>query len=312
MVHNETREKIYNYITSNILWCTALGLGAVALGYGAYSLVNRVKTPPKFLQTIDKQHLTSMLDNADVSVGHWNGSRISFTGQSEKATFRHIGSHIEQLYANSVEFMRERMRTYEWSQKPTRPALSGISGALITAPFTILESGLKYLASGKPVLSEVEEGRVRGAMQWREKAYGQLNSLFAKSQAQIGFWDKALDRVSSWRPKDISKDQEILTQMVANRPIREPAPVVKAEEKPPVDVVEEKIPPSRLTFAKESIWNVARLVRDLALTVLYSIWIFSTSWKSNIASSARNVADDFGNLRNAMIGIFSPESATLK
>jgi len=99
-------------------------------------------------------------------------------------------------------------------------------------------------------------------MNRREKAYSLLNALFAKSQAQLGFWDKAIDRLSTWRAKDISKDREILRQIVANRPVKpEPA---KPEEKPPV-TVEEKTPLSRLTFEKEVIWNVARLVRDIAL-----------------------------------------------
>jgi hypothetical protein len=270
--------------------------------------MNRVKTPPKFFQTIEKRELTSMLDHAEVSVGHWNGSRINFEGQREQATFRHVAAHIEQLYSNSVNFMRGRQKTYEWSQKSSKPFMPGIGAAILSAPFMLVESGLKYLASGKPELSEGEEVQVQDAMQWREKAYSQLNALFAKSQAKFGFWDKALDRVSTWREQDISKDREIFGQMVANRPVKpEPA---KPEEKPPVAVVEEKITPSRLTFGKEVIWNVARLVRDIAFTILYSIWIFSASWKSNIATSAQSVADDFSNLRNAMVGIFSPESAS--
>lgn len=312
MVHNETQEKIYNYVTGNWRLLAGVGVGILALGV----IIKLVRTPNEYLSTKDEHQLSAMLDYADVSAGHWNGSRIHFLGAREYTTFRDVANRIEQLYANSVEFMHKRQKTYEWSQKPTRPRLSEISGAIVSAPFTLAEDALKYFSSGKPELSEVEEAQVQKAMQWREKAYGQLNSLFAKSQTRqnrlTGFWDNALDRVSSWRAKDISQDREILAQMVANRPIREPEPVVKTEEKPSVAVVEEKITPNRLTFAKEAIWNVARLVRDLALTVLYSIWIFSTSWKSNIASSARNVAEDFSNLRNAMLGIFSPESATLK
>jgi hypothetical protein len=288
MVHQETREKIYNYITSN--WHSLAGVGVGILTLGA--LIKLVRMPNEYLETRDERQLSAMLDYADVSTGHWNGSRIHFFWVKEYATFSNVANRIEQLYANSIKFMRDRQESYESSQKPTKPLLSGVSG--------------------KPILSEIEEAQVQGAIQWRENAYGQLNALFAKSLTKENrftrIWNRALDKVSSWKAKDTIKDQELLKQMVANRPIKQSEPV-KPEEKPPV-VVEEKITPSRLTFAKEAIWNVARLVRDLALTVLYSIWIFSTSWKSNIATSARNVAEDFSNLRNAMLGIFSPESAS--
>jgi shikimate kinase len=117
--------------------------------------------------------------------------------------------------------MRKRQETYEWSQKPTRPGLNGISGLVISAPFMMLEAGLKTLASTRPKLSEEEEQQVQEAMKWRNDRYAQLSTLFQQNQDQINtnssclgkIWNKTLDKLGSWRAVPL-KDNEIFDQMI--------------------------------------------------------------------------------------------------
>lgn len=225
LVHNEFNEKVYNYVSENFTALALGGLGALALAYGSYKLIKHVTATPKYLETASKDQLERSLKNAKVSNGHWNGSQIRFEGETEKATFSQVSRRIEELYSASVDFMRKKQETYEWSQKPTKSKGIGLMGLVVSAPFMMAEGVVKTLASGRPELSSQEERRVRDAMEWRKNRYAQLSSLFKESQDQLNassylptrLWDRTLDKLSSWREASLTRDNTIFQEMLKNR-----------------------------------------------------------------------------------------------
>lgn len=225
LVHNELNEKVYQYAAENFAWLALGGVTTIVLAYGSYKLIKEITATPKFLETVSKEQLAKQLDKAKVSNGHWNGNQICFDGESQKVTFSQVSKRIEEIYSESVNFMRKRQETYEWSQKPTRPGLHGISGLVISAPFMMLEAGAKLLASTTPNLNAEEEQQVQDAMQWRKDRYAQLNTLFQQSQDQVNknssyigkVWNRTLDKLGSWREISPKKDSEIFDQMVKAR-----------------------------------------------------------------------------------------------
>lgn len=222
VVHNELSEKVYKFVAANSNWLLLGSLSALVMGYGSYKLIKEVTATPEYLETADKEKLTELIQKATVSNNHWNGNQISFEGESQKATFSQVSAQIEEIYSKSVNFMRKRQDTYEWSQKPSHPLGFGLTGLLISAPFMLLESGLKTLSSARPELNAEEEQQVRDAMHWRKERYAQLNDFFQQSQDHLNknssylgkFWDKTLDKLGSWREVPLEKDLEILDQMI--------------------------------------------------------------------------------------------------
>lgn len=323
IVHNETQEKVYNFVTGNLTWTAVATLGTVALGFTAYKLIKKMSTPPEFFYKADNDRLSQLgilLDHADVSVGHLNGSQIKFTNINDKATFRQVSNRIEQLYSKEVEVMREKQKTYEWSQSETKP--QGIGAAkLLSIPFMLVEAAAKTFYTDRPRLTVDETAKVREAIEWRKSAYSLLDNLYKKSQDKLDadtsytgklarVWDKALNKVSTWRKTPILRDIELLNQMGTN------APAPKIEILTGLKIASKAYEngnrfTSRALFGKEAIINVARIVRDIALTVFNACLIFSRNWKDNIISSFQDVRNDFNDLGTATIGIFSPSRAAI-
>lgn len=311
IVHNLTEEKIYNFGYGKL---TAIGLATVALGYGIYKIVKKMNTPPQFLEnTKSLSNLTRLLDHANVSAGHLNGSKISYFGMPEKASFRQVSNRIEQLYSQSVQGMRKKQETYEWSQSETKPMGRGPGGWLVSLPFMAVESFAKTLSSGRPSLSADETMQVREAIECRKSAYYLLDNLYKKSQVQLDadtsyagkiarIWDESLNKVSTWRKTSIIRDAELLNQMGTNPPVVEPVKVLTG-----LQLAHKES--SRLLFGKELVLSLAHIVRDIALTIFYTFWVFSGTWKDNISSSFQDVRDDLGDFKVATIGVFSPSSA---
>jgi hypothetical protein len=209
-VHNVLSEKIYKYAVENGAWLALGGVTTVVLAF----LLKKARATPKYLETSNKDQLTKLLQKAKISNGHWNGNRICFEGQTEKATFSHVSRRIDEIYSESVMFMRIRHENYKWSQEPTRFGI-----------FMFIEAGIKILSSRRPVLNAEEEARVRDAMAWREDRHAQLNALFQRSEEQMNkngsslgkLWNATLDKLSSWRAVPLKEDREIFQQMVKNR-----------------------------------------------------------------------------------------------
>lgn len=290
-------EKVCKYVTENFTSLAAAGVGTVALVLLHIHAIKRVTKLPTSLETADKDQLQSLLEQADVSVGHWNGRRICFKGSSEQATFRQVSRRIEQLYSKSLEVMYT---------KQERASESMTIGALLSFINPLYFLGLFLLL---PELNVRQEFQVRDAIEWRKKAYGQLNVLFENSQTQIDehsreltrAWDKALDKVSSWRGVPVTKDCRMLEKMVKNRSKIGTVPSARAFKAH----VDGKNFVSRLHFGMGVLEYGAAVTSAVVLYLLTALFS-SQSWRD---SCKEKIVEEVRDLRLSALGVFNPAAA---
>ncbi len=211
IIYHQSAEEMSKYLHANAPTIAAVGLGVGITALGIYGLHKIMTAGSKSLQTTDRGALLKGLKKAEVTVGHWNGRHLNIEGLGV-ATFNQVSSCIEQLYLESVQFMRDRQESYD---KTKRPKLSLVVSLL---------NAVVHALTPPPQVTKNEEQQVRDAMKWQSETSVELNRLFETSQNQLNqtgklnrVWDRALDKISSWRALP-NNDTEILEAMVKQRP----------------------------------------------------------------------------------------------
>ncbi len=192
---------------------------------------------PSLVIGANRNDLLDLLDQEKVSTGHWNGRRISVPGFDGEMTFSDIAEEVEGRYQAIVEPMQLRQAAYEKKMRSTAqefiegPGSTGpkLVGLALFWPWMAAMDVLKWASTPYPVIDEVEEKRVAGALSWRKEADSRLDALFSSSQqdldryaessyvgSAVRAWDSFLDQQSNWRNSH-AKDERTLRNMIQNR-----------------------------------------------------------------------------------------------
>lgn len=194
------------------------------------------------IKSAGREELLSLLSQARVSIGHWNGRRIQVEGYKGQMTFSEVAAQLEHHYLAIVEPMQLRQQRYE------KESTSGIDpmpvkgkGGMflnllllpVTLPLKAIADAVCWATTPYPEVSRLEEKKIDSALKWRNLMDNQLDSLFEKSQNELDrwssiswagsivrVWDAFLDQNSGWR-NGYGQDAKVLETMVENRKQRE-------------------------------------------------------------------------------------------
>ncbi|MFZ0566024.1 MAG: hypothetical protein WAM28_07560 [Chlamydiales bacterium] len=152
------------------------------------------------VKNADQETLLNLLNNANVSVGHWNGRLISVPGYSGHITFSKFSSRVEEIYQETVYPMLEKFRLYITKRIPMhlllpiqKPAFMNYFLLLFTVP-RFLSGFLESVPH--PIVSENEEKEITDMLRWRVKIDTEFNRLVENSQGEV---DRLATESCNWR-----------------------------------------------------------------------------------------------------------------
>ena len=130
------------------------------------------------IKNTDRGELLNILNQAKVSIGHWNGRKIQVEGYSGQITFSEIAAQIEKHYQAAVQPMQLRQINYEKkSVSSFNPMFMSGKGTIFinliflpfTAPIKVAADLASWATTSYPEISEEEEKKIAPVLEWRKQ-----------------------------------------------------------------------------------------------------------------------------------------------
>lgn len=153
--------------------------------------------PPSIVSTVenaDQKLLLSLLQNAQVSVGHLRGRFISVPGYSGQITFSKFLERVENLYQETLKPMQDRQNQYDLNSTSNIDIMPArgrgglfINLALmpITLPAKVIGDVVCWTTTPYPEVSEEEEKHIVPMLKWRKAIDAEFDYLVSTSQHKI-------------------------------------------------------------------------------------------------------------------------------